>query len=61
MRDKRLVVPTSDRLELDEGEYHVLDLIGLHVFLQEIGAEIGMMVNMMKTGNDSAYFSAITI
>jgi 16S rRNA processing protein RimM len=52
LRGKMLVVPTTDRLELDEGEYHVLDLIGLRVFLQETGAEIGVVVDMMKTGND---------
>jgi 16S rRNA processing protein RimM len=52
LRGKMLVVPATDRLELEEGEYHVQDLIGLRVFLQETGAEVGVVVDMMKTGND---------
>jgi 16S rRNA processing protein RimM len=52
LRGKMLVVPVTDRLELDEGEYHVADLIGLQVFLQETGAEIGVVVDLMKMGTD---------
>jgi 16S rRNA processing protein RimM len=52
LRGKMLVVPVTDRLELEEGEYHVADLIGLPVFLQETGAEIGVVVDLLKMGND---------
>ncbi|MEA5554288.1 ribosome maturation factor RimM [Anabaena cylindrica UHCC 0172] len=52
MRDCRFFVPISDRPELDEGEYHVLDLIGLQVFMRETGQFVGTVVDILPSGHD---------
>ncbi|MBD2296664.1 ribosome maturation factor RimM [Anabaena sphaerica FACHB-251] len=52
MRDCRLFVPISDRPELEEGEFHVIDLLGLQVFMQESGELIGTVVDLMPSGHD---------
>ncbi|MFE1745761.1 ribosome maturation factor RimM [Coleofasciculus sp. H7-2] len=48
----KLMVKASDRPILAEDEYHVLDLIGLEVFLQESGENLGVVVNVIPAGND---------
>lgn len=52
LRDAELLVPESDRPELDDGEFHVMDLVGLEVFLQETGESIGRVVDLISVGND---------
>ncbi|NET01976.1 MAG: ribosome maturation factor RimM [Sphaerospermopsis sp. SIO1G2] len=52
LRNCQLFVPISDRLELEEGEFHVMDLLGLPVFMQETGQLIGTVVDLMSTGHD---------
>jgi len=52
LRDCKLFVPASDRPELGEDEYHVVDLIGLEVFFQESGALLGNVVDVIPAGND---------
>ncbi|MBK1988412.1 ribosome maturation factor RimM [Sphaerospermopsis aphanizomenoides BCCUSP55] len=52
MRDCRLFVPISDRPQLEEGEFHVIDLIGLPVFMQESGELIGTVVDLLPSGHD---------
>ncbi|MFM7407819.1 MAG: ribosome maturation factor RimM [Cuspidothrix sp.] len=52
MRDCRLFVPISDRPQLDEGEFHVLDLIGLPVFMQSSGQLVGTVVDILPSGHD---------
>ncbi|MFM7370573.1 MAG: ribosome maturation factor RimM [Sphaerospermopsis kisseleviana] len=52
LRDCRLFVPISDRPELEEGEFHVIDLIGLSVFMQESGDLIGTVVDLLPSGHD---------
>ncbi|MEA5575583.1 ribosome maturation factor RimM [Anabaena sp. UHCC 0451] len=52
MRDCRLFVPISDRLELEPGEFHVLDLLGLQVFMQESGELVGTVVDVLPSGHD---------
>ncbi|ALF51828.1 16S rRNA processing protein RimM [Nostoc piscinale CENA21] len=52
LRDCRLFVPASDRPELGEDEYHVVDLIGLEVFLQTSGELLGKVVDVIPAGND---------
>jgi ribosomal 30S subunit maturation factor RimM len=42
----------SDRPVLGEDEYHVLDLIGLEVFNQLTGENIGTVVDIIPAGND---------
>jgi len=52
LRDCKLLVPESDRPKLRKGEYHVLDLIGLEVFLQASGENIGKVVDILSAGHD---------
>lgn len=52
LRGCKLMVPESDRPELGEDEYHVLDLIGLEVFMQESGELVGVVVDVIRAGND---------
>ncbi|MBD0261543.1 MAG: ribosome maturation factor RimM [Tolypothrix sp. Co-bin9] len=52
LRGCKLLVPESDRPELGEDEYHVVDLIGLSVFMQESGKLVGTVVDIIPAGND---------
>jgi 16S rRNA processing protein RimM len=52
LRGCQLMVPASDRPQLDEDEYHVLDLIGLEVFMQASGELVGTVVDIIPAGND---------
>jgi len=52
LRNSLLMVPESDRPVLEAGEYHVRDLIGLPVYLQETGELVGTVVDMMSAGHD---------
>lgn len=52
LRDSKLLVPASDRPELGEDEYHVMDLIDMEVFNQLTGEAIGVVVDVIPAGND---------
>jgi 16S rRNA processing protein RimM len=52
LRGCKLLVPQSDRPQLAEDEYHILDLIGLPVFMQETGELIGKVIDVLSAGND---------
>ncbi len=52
LRGCKLMVPASDRPQLGEDEYHVLDLIGLEVFMQASGELVGTVVDIIPAGND---------
>lgn len=52
LRGCKLLVRESDRPELGEDEYHVVDLIGLPVFMQESGELVGTVVDIIAAGND---------
>jgi 16S rRNA processing protein RimM len=52
LRDSRLLVPESDRPELGEDEYHVMDLINLEVINQLTGEAVGVVVDVIRAGND---------
>lgn len=52
LRGCLLMVPERDRPILGEDEYHVLDLIGLEVFMQESGESVGTVVDVIAAGND---------
>ena len=52
MRGCKLLVSEDDRPYLEEGEYHILDLVGLQVFMQESGELIGKVVNLIPAGHD---------
>ncbi|MGH8000969.1 MAG: ribosome maturation factor RimM [Brasilonema sp.] len=52
LRGCKLMVQQSDRPQLGEDEYHVVDLIGLSVFIQESGELLGAVVDVLPAGND---------
>jgi 16S rRNA processing protein RimM len=52
LRDCYLLVPERDRPPLEEGEFHVLDLIGLPVFDQATQALVGTVSSIIQAGND---------
>jgi 16S rRNA processing protein RimM len=52
LRGCKLLVPQSDRPSLGEDEYHLMDLVGLPVFMQDGGEFIGTVVDLINAGND---------
>ncbi len=52
LRGCKVMVPQSDRPKLGEDEYHVLDLIGMLVFMQESGELVGTVIDIIPAGND---------
>lgn len=48
----KLLVPESDRPQLEEGEFHVVDLIGLEVFDQATQTLLGTVTDVIPAGND---------
>ena len=52
LRGCKVMVPQSDRPKLGEDEYHVLDLIGMFVFMQESGELVGTVIDIIPAGND---------
>ena len=52
LRDAQLLISTDDRLPLEPGEFHVGDLMGLAVILQETGEQIGSVIDVYRAGND---------
>jgi 16S rRNA processing protein RimM len=51
LRDFKLMVPESDRPALEDGEFHIPDLIGLEVFDQRTQALIGTVISLIPAGN----------
>lgn len=51
-RNYKLLVNKSDRPKLSKDEYHVSDLVGLEVYHQETGENIGVVVDLYSAGND---------
>ena len=49
---KELLVPADDRPELAEGEFHLLDLVGLEARLTADGPAIGTVSDLINGGND---------
>ena len=52
LHDCKLFVPEGDRPPLEEGEFHILDLIGLKVFDQATQTLVGTVVSIIQAGND---------
>jgi 16S rRNA processing protein RimM len=52
LRNCKLMVLASDRIELEEGEFHVADLIGLPVYDQATQTLIGIVKDIYSAGND---------
>ena len=49
---KEMLVPADDRPELEEGEFHLLDLVGLEARLTADGPNIGTVSDLISGGND---------
>ncbi len=52
LRGQMLLLPTTDRPRLQPGEYHSQDLIGLSVFHQVTGAEVGAVADIFTAGHE---------
>lgn len=51
LRGAKLMVPESDRPQLGEDEYHVLDLLDLEIYNQLTGEVVGVVVDVIPAGN----------
>ena len=51
-RNHKLLVDKSDRPKLKQNEYHVSDLIGMEIYHQDTGENIGVVVDLYSAGND---------
>ena len=49
---RKFLVMADDRPELGDGEFHLLDLIGLEVHLDPDGDPIGTVSDLISTGHD---------
>jgi 16S rRNA processing protein RimM len=58
LRGKMLLLPATDRPKLRSGEYHSQDLIGLPVFHQVTGLEIGIVTDIFTAGHEILVVSA---
>lgn len=47
-----LLIPATDRLPLEPGEYHVADLLGLSVYDHHSGDRLGIVTDFYSAGND---------
>lgn len=58
LRGQMLLLPTSNRPKLATGEYHSQDLLGLPVFHQVTGLEIGVVTDIFTAGHEILVVSA---
>jgi len=49
---RELLVPADDRPQLEEGEFHRMDLVGLEVRLDDNTTAIGTVSDLISGGND---------
>ena len=49
---RRRLVRGDDRPELEDGEFHLLDLVGLEARLGEQGDVVGTVTDLISGGND---------
>lgn len=52
LKGSKLYVDKNDKPSLEEGEYHVADLINLEVFEQNTKENIGIVIDVFSAGND---------
>lgn len=60
LRNAQLMVSAKDRLPVEPGEFHVGDLMGLTVMLQDTGEPIGTIKDVYRAGNDLLEVTLIT-
>ena len=53
-KKRELWIPREEAQELEEDEYYIADLLGLHVILDD-GTEFGTLKNVMETGANDVY------
>jgi 16S rRNA processing protein RimM len=58
LRGQMLLLPNTDRPKLRSGEYHSQDLIGLPVFHQVTGVEVGIVTDIFTAGHEILVVSA---
>jgi 16S rRNA processing protein RimM len=58
LRGQMLLLPMTDRPKLRSGEYHSQDLIGLPVFHQITGLEIGVVTDIFTAGHEVLVITA---
>jgi 16S rRNA processing protein RimM len=58
LRGQMLLLPMTDRPTLRSGEYHSQDLIGLPVFHQITGLEIGVVTDIFTAGHEVLVITA---
>ncbi len=49
---KKLLVPADQKPKLKEGEFHLIDLVGLKAKFTQDGSAIGEVINLTTAGND---------
>ena len=59
LKGQMLLLPTTDRPKLRSGEYHSQDLIGLPVFHQVTGVEVGVVTDIFTAGHEILVISAV--
>ncbi len=52
LRNHLLLVPATERPDLEDGEFYGADLLGLKVVLQSSGEAIGTITDLYEAGND---------
>ena len=52
LKGSKLYIDKSNKPQLDEGEFHVGDLIDLEVYDQKSGENIGIVIDVFSAGND---------
>lgn len=52
LRGSTLLVPASDRPQLEEDEFLVLDLVGMEVYDQATQTHVGKVIQVIPAGND---------
>lgn len=52
LRGAKILVPLSDRPQLEEDEYHIADLVNLEVYHQQTQENIGIVTAILWAGND---------
>lgn len=60
LRNCKILVPDTDRPELEEGEFHVADLIGLPVYEQATQELIGKVTDLIPAGHDLLQVAKVT-
>ena len=49
---KKLLVPVDEKPKLKEGEFHLIDLVGLKAKFTQDGSAIGEVIDLTTAGND---------